>query len=129
MIVDASALVAIVKGESDAEDLEAALAAAPRVHIGAPTLLEARMALTSMGARGSASLSRALEIAQVGVIAFDERHAARAHEAHQLYGRGSGHRARLNYGDCMAYAIASVERRPLLFKGDDFVHTDIESAL
>lgn len=125
MIVDASALIAIVKGEEDAALFEDALAEADRVAIGAPTLVEARLVLTSLGERGLAALGRVLEIAGVEVVAFDERHAARAHEAHRLYGRGSGHPARLNYGDCLAYAVASVEQRPLLFKGDDFSHTDL----
>lgn len=129
MIVDTSALVAIIKGEQDAAAFEDALVDVDRADIGAPTLVEARLALTSLGQRGQTALDRLLEVFEIGVLPFDETHAARAHEAHVLYGRGSGHRARLNLGDCLSYALASVERRPLLFKGDDFPHTDIESAL
>jgi ribonuclease VapC len=50
------------------------------------------------------------------------------HSAYRIYGHGSGHRARLNFGDCFAYALAKSTGEPLLFKGDDFIHTDIEPA-
>jgi len=129
MIVDASALVAIVNQEPDARRYEDALGAADRPMVAAPTLLETRMALTRLGAVGQAALARVLDTYEIGVLPFDDSHAERAHQAHQLYGRGSGHRAKLNFGDCMAYAMASVERRPLLYKGDDFGHTDVRSAL
>lgn len=129
MIIDSSALVAMVKGEADASLMHEALLGAARRDVSAPTLVETRMALTALGAYGQAALQRILDIHQIGVLAFGELHAMRAHEAHQIYGRGSGHRARLNYGDCLAYAVATVEQRPLLFKGDDFPYTDVESAL
>ncbi|MEI2776142.1 MAG: type II toxin-antitoxin system VapC family toxin [Tetrasphaera sp.] len=63
----------------------------------------------------------------VDIVAFTPEHARAARSAYRRYGRNSGHPARLNYGDCMAYAVASVEGEALLFKGDDFAHTDIEA--
>ena len=60
---------------------------------------------------------------------FTAEHAAVARHAWREYGRGSGHPARLNFGDCLAYGFAKAEREPLLFKGGDFIHTDIEPAM
>jgi ribonuclease VapC len=59
---------------------------------------------------------------------FTEEQAQIARQAYRDYGKGSGHRAQLNFGDCFSYALARVKREPLLFKGDDFVHTDVRSA-
>ncbi|BBH18118.1 ribonuclease VapC [Nocardioides baekrokdamisoli] len=129
MIVDASALVCIIKGEPERAAILEVLLSAERADTGAPTLVETRLALRSLGLLGQASLNRLLDALQIGVVPFGAEHAERADEAHQLYGRGSGHPAGLNYGDCMAYAVASVEGRRLLFKGNDFIHIDIESAL
>jgi ribonuclease VapC len=63
------------------------------------------------------------------VVAFNGRFLARAREAFDQYGRGRGHRAKLNFGDCMAYAVAKHHGVPLLYKGVDFRHTDIRSVL
>ncbi|GAA4803312.1 PIN domain-containing protein [Nocardioides caeni] len=63
------------------------------------------------------------------IVPFDARHAAEASRAWERYGRGSGHPAGLNFGDCMVYAVASLADEPLLFKGDDFARTDLGSAL
>jgi ribonuclease VapC len=60
---------------------------------------------------------------------FTAEQAQIARQAYRDYGRGSGHPANLNFGDCFAYALARVKREPLLFKGDDFVHTDVRSAI
>lgn len=129
MIVDSSALVAIVKQEDDSAAYVDALRDAARVSVGAPTLVETRLVLSVLGPLGDAAVDRLLRAFGIDVVSFSDEHAARAHEAHRLYGRGSGHAARLNYGDCLAYAVASVERRPLLFKGDDFSRTDITPAI
>lgn len=66
---------------------------------------------------------------EIEVVPVDVDQARVAREAYRDYGRGSGHPAKLNFGDCFAYALASVTDEPLLYKGDDFVHTDIRSAL
>ncbi len=62
---------------------------------------------------------------RVAIVDFSAAHAAVAYRAFRDFGRRRGHPAALNYGDCMAYAVASIASAPLLFKGDDFVHTDI----
>ena len=69
-----------------------------------------------------------LSEARASIVAFDADQAAVARRAYATYGRGSGSRARLNFGDCCAYALATVLDLPLLFKGDDFVHTDVRPA-
>ena len=70
-------------------------------------------------------LVKILSWRNVAIVDFSVAHAAVAYRAFRDFGRGRGHRAALNYGDCMAYAVASVAVAPLLFKGDDFVQTDI----
>ena len=69
-----------------------------------------------------------LEGAGIDIVEFGARHAGIARRAFMEYGPGSGSRARLNVGDCISYAVAKDSGQPLLFKGDDFTHTDIESA-
>ena len=63
------------------------------------------------------------------VVPFDERQARIARDAYREFGKGSGHKARLNFGDCFAYALSRVTGEPLLYKGKDFQHTDVASAL
>jgi len=66
--------------------------------------------------------------ADIAVIPFTSEHCVLARAAYRAYGKGSGSRARLNFGDCFSYALAKSLNRPLLFKGDDFTHTDVKSA-
>ena len=130
MIVDSSALVAILRGEQDAGDLMAALAAANTPRIAAPTLVETSVVVDA--ARDpvlSAELDQLLDTVEMVVEAFTSEHARVARQAYRDYGKGSGHPARLNLGDCFAYALTRVSREPLLYKGDDFAATDIRSAL
>src|SRR5438105_3023959 len=70
-----------------------------------------------------------LEEAEIAIEAVDAEQAKLARAAYRDFGKGSGHPAQLNFGDCFSYALARSRREPLLFKGDDFVHTDIRSAL
>lgn len=103
--------------------------AASSASIGAPTLLETAMVLISrQGAAGVPALPRFLERQLVAPVAFDARHAEAAARAFVRYGKGR-HPAGLNFGDCMAYAMAKVADAPLLFVGDDFARTDVEAAL
>ena len=98
--------------------------------MGAPTLVECgRVAAGRFGSQGLDQLDVLLNDARIWVTPFEYRHAKIAIGALQKYGRGSGHRANLNFGDCMAYAIAKQMDAPLLFKGDDFIHTDVVSAM
>ena len=90
-----------------------------------PTALELTMVL------GAERIDRAMDLLrQLGIrlVGFDSAHLAVAQHAFVTYGRGSGSAASLNFGDCMTYALAKVTGEPLLFKGDDFTHTDLESA-
>jgi ribonuclease VapC len=130
MIVDASALIAIIKEEVDAPVLGEALRRSElRPKIAAPTLLEASLVADGLSLRGGRRLDSLARAAHLEVISFDAEMAQVARAAYREYGRGSGHPAGLNFGDCFSYALAAVTGEPLLYKGDDFVHTDIRSAL
>lgn len=130
MIIDSSALVAIVRGEADADKVLAALLAARHCAISAATLVEASVVVD--GARDPVRTARFDELLRslaLEVVALTPTQAVIARQAYRDYGKGSGHPARLNLGDCFAYALARERREPLLFVGGDFGHTDIASAL
>jgi ribonuclease VapC len=130
MIVDASALLAVLLREPDAQRFADALTLAARARIPAPNWLEAAMVLDRRGdARARNGFDAALEELRIEVAPFGAAHAAHARQAWRDYGRGSGNPARLNFGDCLAYGFAKGEREPLLFKGEDFTHTDVRPAL
>ena len=124
MIIDSSAVIAWVKNEPDGPALAAALTAAELPRISAATLLESCIV---------AGRTRHVDVddllAGVEVVPFDARQALVARDAYLRYGKGSGSPARLNLGDCFSYALATVTGEPLLFKGDDFTHTDVTPAL
>ena len=128
MIVDASALVAVLTKEPDAARYLEAMAGGGVV-VPTPTLVEASLVLARGGPALRLGLDRLLSMVEARLLPFSAAHAERAVQAHAVFGRGSGHPAGLNYGDCMVYGVASVEGEALLFKGDDFSHTDLESAL
>jgi ribonuclease VapC len=124
--VDSSALLAIVLLEPEGERCRDALVSDPDVIISAATVTEA---LIVAGRRGAAEpMARLLEVSGLRVVDLTKDAAMRAAEAYSVWGKGV-HRAHLNYGDCFAYELASRHRCPLLFVGDDFSKTDIESAL
>lgn len=126
MIIDSSALVAIILDEPEGSAFAGTLRTADLVGIGAPTLVETAIVLTRrIGADASKALDDVLQASRAVIIDFDAMHWREAVRAWELFGKGR-HRARLNMGDCLAYATAKVARRPLLAKGDDFRHTDIE---
>lgn len=128
MILDSSAVVALVMREAEHTRVQAALAAAGRVAIGAPTLVETAIVLSARLARDARGLvSRFLLEGDIAVAPFTDAHFGTAMEAWWRFGRGR-HPARLNFGDCLAYATARVAGEPLLFTGDDFRQTDIPAA-
>lgn len=130
MIVDTSALVAIIRDEPDAPAFAHALAAAGGGSISAATLVEAAVVVDSgRDPVASRRFDDLLRLARVTVAPLTEHQAGVAREAYRDYGKGSGHPARLNLGDCFSYALARDTGEPLLYKGDDFAHTDIGSAL
>lgn len=128
MILDSSAVIAIVQAEPEAERFLNAIVASREVGISAPTALEVSIVVMKAEPRAVARVESFLDEAGVTILAFDAEHARSAQDAYRRFGRLSGHPARLNFGDCISYAAASVLRRPLLFKGDDFIHTDVLKA-
>jgi ribonuclease VapC len=127
--VDTSALVALIFSELEAPAFLKRLARERRIVIGAPTALETRMVV--FGRTGTTDLievDRILGRPEVEVVAWSANHAALAFDAFRRFGKGN-HRASLNYGDCMSYAVARLADAPLLYKGDDFAHTDVINAL
>ena len=128
MIVDASAIIAILLKEPGYEDIRDRLAASEQVGIGAPTVVESSLVLCSrLGHVGKTLLARFLQEAEVEVMEFTAAHWTVAADAFIAYGKGR-HRAGLNFGDCMTYAVASLAGEPLLCLGDDFPATDLEVA-
>jgi ribonuclease VapC len=128
VILDSSALVAIVMQEPGAGILLAKIHAAPTRGIGTPTLLETLMVLaTRLRGDPSVLLQALLRELEVEVIPFTEEHSLLALSAFLKYGKGR-HKAALNFGDCTAYAVAFVGGEPLLFVGSDFGKTDIAAA-
>lgn len=127
--VDSSAIIAVVLDEGDAKRFAGPINGT-RCVVGWPTLFETHLVLAGQG-KASALKAVSLWMARPNVeaIAFDERLFRAANIAFQQYGKDMGHAARLNFGDCMAYAVAKVHDVPLLYKGTDFGHTDVRSAL
>lgn len=127
IVVDSSALCAILFGEPERPSFEA-LIAARRSLLPVSCLVETAITWRRRG--GPAHLlDRLIDVMALRVIAVDEGQARLAVEADRRYGRGTGHPANLNFGDCLAYAAAVVHGAPLLFKGDGFIHTDVDRAL
>jgi ribonuclease VapC len=125
IVLDSSVLVAVIKGEEEARQLLGVLTT-EECAVGAPTLVEARAwCARNLRAGSSQWLEDLLSDGNVAVIPFGRAMADAASQAFASFGRGSGHPARLNFGDCMAYAVAAVLRAPLLFKGGDFGRTDV----
>jgi ribonuclease VapC len=125
IVLDSSILVGIVKGEEGSDKLLDVLATEECV-IGAPTLVETRAwCAINLPGRTSRWLEDFVAARGVSVVPFGRTMADVASKAFASFGRASGHPARLNFGDCMAYAVAAELHAPLLFKGDDFGRTDI----
>ncbi|MGV0990990.1 MAG: type II toxin-antitoxin system VapC family toxin [Mycobacterium sp.] len=125
MVIDSSALVAMLNDEADAPRLEAAVEADPVRLMSTASYLEAAIVIeTRFGEPGGRELDLWLHRAGVDLVAVDAAQAEAARTAYRRYGKGR-HRAGLNYGDCFAYALAKISGQPLLFKGNDFTHTDI----
>ena len=129
MVLDSSAIVAIHLKETGydrlVELIDEALERAEVILVGVPTLLETAMVLTArLGKDARPLISRFLRQIEAEAVAFNQEHFQSAATAFLRFGRGR-HPAALNFGDCMAYAVASVASMPLLFTGGDFSRTDI----
>jgi ribonuclease VapC len=129
VIVDSSALLAVILNEADEPRYAAAMIDAPALRMSAANWVETAIVVDSHRHPGARirfeDLVEALGI-EIMPVTVEDAHRTRA--AHSDFGRGN-HRARLNFGDCFAYALAKSRGEPLLFKGDDFSQTDIEPAL
>jgi ribonuclease VapC len=126
MIIDTSALIAILRNEPDAKDCALAIERSTKRRLSAANFVET--ALVIDGSRDPVASRRFDELvkeAQIIIEPVTEAQARIAREAYRDFGKGSGHPAKLNFGDCFAYALAKTTDEPLLFKGDDFAHTDI----
>jgi ribonuclease VapC len=125
MVIDTSALVAMLNDEPEAERFEAAVEADRVRLLSTASYLETAIVIeTRFGEPGGRELDLSLHPGTVDLVAVDADQAENARVALREYGKGR-HRAALNYCDCFAYALAKVSNEPLLFKGDDFTHTDI----
>ena len=128
MIVDTSAVLAVLFGEPDAERYERAIAGASRCRMSVANFLEATIVLESRSGPASGhELDFLLERGPIKLEPVTPEQAQGARRAWRRFGKGN-HPAGLNFGDCFAYALAEATREPLLFKGEDFALTDIESA-
>jgi ribonuclease VapC len=129
MIIDTSAIVAILREEAEARRFAEAIEAAPVRRISAATYVEIGAVID--GARdpvASRLIDELLAAAQIAIEPVTPAQARIAREAYRDFGKGSGHVAGLNFGDCFAYALARATGEPLLYKGDDFSHTDVAAA-
>ncbi len=129
MIVDSSALVAIALAQSEARELLATLIAGPSPRISAANMLETYLVIDRRGEQAKLALQQALTPIGIIVEPVIEAQIEIARDAWRKFGKGSGHPAQLNYGDCFAYSLARMLDQPLLFVGNDFAQTDIKPAL
>jgi ribonuclease VapC len=126
VIVDSSAVVAILLKEPGHDALQVQISMADDVGIGTPTLVESSLVLTArLGPVGKSLLARFVQEAELRIVGFTADHWTLAADAYTRYGKGR-HPACLNFGDCMTYAVAKSAGVPLLCKGDDFPATDLE---
>ncbi|PKQ25180.1 MAG: VapC toxin family PIN domain ribonuclease [Actinobacteria bacterium HGW-Actinobacteria-4] len=130
MILDSSAVCAVAFDEPQGAAVLERIEAAEHLRMSAATMVElaavlARSGRPEVGRRAE----RLLAAWDVDIVPFDAAQVQVASQAYREYGRGSGHRAALNLGDCYAYALSATAGEPLLFVGDDFPHTDVEVAL
>ncbi len=129
MIIDTSAVLAILQDEPESPQIRQAIEGDPIRLMSAATSLEASMVVEArFGEAGGRELDLLLHVAQVEVVAVDREQTDVARDGFRRYGKGR-HRAALNFGDCFSYALVRVSGEPLLFKGQDVLHTDIESVL
>jgi ribonuclease VapC len=128
MVIDTSALIALLEGEPAAPRLALALDGADEIRISAAMLVEAGIVVEARrGELGGAELDLLLDRLQAEVVSVTPDHAALARDAYRRFGKGR-HQAGLNFGDCFAYALAAARGEPLLFVGDDFAKTDVDVA-
>jgi len=130
VIIDTSALIAILRAEDDASDMALAIERAQVRKISAANYLETAVVIdASRDPVASRRFDEVVDTAELRVEPVTHDQARIARDAYRDFGKGSGHKASLNFGDCFAYALAKFTGEALLFKGTDFSHTDITPAL
>lgn len=128
MVLDTSALLAILQGEPERIEFSKKIAEAEQTWISSASYLEAHIVIKiRRGPAGTGELTLFLHEAGTKVVSVDRDQADIARLAYAQYGRGQ-HKAALNFGDCFTYALAKTLSQPVLFKGNDFVHTDLTAA-
>lgn len=130
MIIDSSAILAILFGEAEETDFRLAIEQADLSLMSAANWLETSLRVDS---RNSPLASHVLDdfiaASNITIVPVSVEQVKTARRAFRVYGKGMGHPAQLNFGDCFAYALAKETGEPLLYKGEDFRHTDIDAAL
>ena len=127
MIVDTSALIAILRDEPEAPACARAIENSAVRRVSAANFVEAAVIIdASRDPVASRRFDELIKEAQIIIEPVTELQARIARDAYRDFGKGSGHPAKLNFGDCFAYALAKLTGEPLLFKGEDFTHTDVK---
>ena len=126
MVVDSSVLLQILFDEPGAENAVLTLEREPNVMLGAPSLFETEIVYGSRRGFEAGAVAELVRRLDIAVQPFTAEHALEAKLAYARFGKGQGHPAGLNFGDCISYALARVEGKPLAFKGEDFNLTDLE---
>jgi ribonuclease VapC len=130
VIIDTSALIAILRDEPEASACAEAIVSAAARRLSAANYVEIGAVIDRAGdPLASRRVDELLAVSAIAIEAVDEAQARLAREAYRDFGKGSGHPAQLNFGDCFAYALAKARDEPLLFKGEDFGHTDVAPAV
>ena len=129
MVIDSSALLAILLGEPESPELVQAIAAAEERLVAAPTIVETAAVMQARrGAGGEIALDALVQRLDIEIIPMSSDAANLARQAYRRYGKGVGTRGVLNFGDCLAYGVAMSHGAPLLFKGAHFAKTDVKVA-
>jgi ribonuclease VapC len=130
MIIDTSAIIAILRNEQDAPSHARAIADATVRSVSAVNFVESAVVIdASRDPIATRRFDDFIREADISIVPVTENQAQIAREAYRDFGKGSGHPANLNFGDCFAYALAKESGEPLLFKGEDFAHTDVAPVL
>ncbi len=127
LVVDSSAILAILFNEPEARFFAQAMAGTATLSLSAANWLETSIRVDLEGQEGlSHQFDQLIRHAGISVIEVSPDQASVARSAYRVFGKGNGHPAKLNFGDCFSYALAKTRNEPLLFKGGDFLHTDLE---
>lgn len=129
MVIDTSALIALFLGEPETADFVSLINRAATRLISASSYLETAIVIAARsGPAAQGKVEQMIAELTIEIVPFTREQAEAAIAAYRRFGKGTGHPARLNFGDCFSYALAKLRREPLPFKGDDFSHTDLEFA-